>query len=279
MRRRNYARRARRGMRGDAPSPSPASWRADDARTLAEITLQLVLQAPHADPEQRGRGGPVPPRLLERFEDVQLLHLPQAEPPWRRRQRHRRGLPDHGGKMLDVDEVRPREHDRPLDPVLELPHVPGPRVGHEALERARRQAADRLPVAGRLATKEVRDEQRNVFRALPEGRQLDVNDRDVVIEVPEKAAVVDGLAKVAARRGDDADLRLRPDHVEKPRLQMWRRLADDVGKGRAGPRPMGDGRRVHVAASLSPTWPTIPHIARSLLAVRGATDCCLVGTK
>src|SRR3989442_5836922 len=225
-------------MRRAAPSPSPASWRADDARTLAEITLQLVLQAPHADPEQPGRGGPVPPRLLERFEDVQLLHLPQAEPPWRRRERHRPGVPDHGGKMLDVDEVRPREHDRPLDPVLELPHVPGPRVGHEALERARRQAADRLPVAGRLATKEVRDEQRNVFRALPEGRQLDVNDRDVVIEVPEKAAVVDGLAKVAARRGDDADPRLRPAHLGKPRLQKWQQPLAAYTPGR---EPGADG--------------------------------------
>src|SRR2546422_8707158 len=187
MRRRNYTRRARRGMRRAAPSPSPASWRADDAPALAEITLQLALQASNSAPEQPGRRGPVPPRLLERFEDVQLLDLPQAEPPWRPRRRHRRGVPDHGGKMLDVDEVRPGEHDRPLDPVLQLQPVPGPRVGHEALEGARRQPADRLPVPGRLATKEMRDEQRNVLRALPEGRQLDVNDRDAVIEVPEKA--------------------------------------------------------------------------------------------
>jgi len=36
----------------------------------------------------------------------------------------------------------------------------------------------------------MRDEHRNVFRAFPEGRQLDVNDPDVVIELAAETAVV-----------------------------------------------------------------------------------------
>src|SRR2546429_2988846 len=81
---------------------------------------------------------------------------------------------------------------------------------------------------GRLAAKKMRDEQRNVLLALPECRQLDVNDRDAVIELLAEAASLDGLAQVAVRGGDDADVCADPDHLEKPRLQMRREIADLV---------------------------------------------------
>jgi len=68
---------ARRGVStGPASSGLDGRTGADNALVLTEIALialKLVLQASHADPQQPGRLGAVPPGLFECFEDVQLL--------------------------------------------------------------------------------------------------------------------------------------------------------------------------------------------------------------
>src|SRR5260370_36339361 len=107
---------------------------------------------------------------------------------------------------------------------------------------------------GRLAAKEMRDEQRNVLPALPECRQLDVNNRDAVIELLAEAACRDGLSQVAVRGSDDADVLAHLDHLEKPRLEMRRESADlvqeegepaaAVGEEMAFHREIADGRTV-----------------------------------
>src|SRR6267378_1528065 len=79
----------------------------------------------------------------------------------------------------------------------------------------------------RLAAKEMRDEHRNVLLALPECRQLDVNNRDPVIELLAEAAAMDGRAEVAARGGDDADGRT-VERDERP-VAPWPRVVEHLG--------------------------------------------------
>src|SRR5438105_13103177 len=106
---------------------------------------------------------------------------------------------------------------------------------------------------GRLAAKEMRDEQRNVFLALPECRQLDMNNRDAVIEVLAEAALVDGLAQVAVRGGDDADVRAHPDHLEKLRLEMGREIADLVQEESEPAAAVVEGMAFHQEVADGPT--------------------------
>src|SRR6266850_4298881 len=130
---------------------------------------------------------------------------------------------------------------------------------------------------GRLATKEMRDEQRNVLLALLECRQLDVNNGDAIIELLAEAAAMDGLAKVAARGGDDADVRAHPDHFEKPRLEVQREIADLVQEEgepsavvveeMAFHREVVDGRTVERDERPVAPWPrVVEHLGDELLA-------------
>src|SRR5260370_19269461 len=114
--------RGARASTGAASSGPDGGRGADNALVLAEIALQVVLQASHADPQQPGRLAPVPAGLFECFEDVELLDLAQGEPPRHRRERRRRRVTDDGGKMLDVKDGLLAEHDGTLRPLLDLLH-------------------------------------------------------------------------------------------------------------------------------------------------------------
>src|SRR6267143_1333689 len=140
----------------------------------------------------------------------------------------------------------------------------------------------------RLAAKEMRDEQRNVLLALPECRQLDVNNRDAVIELLAEAAAMDGLAQVAARGRDDTNVRAHPDHLEKPRLEMQREIADlvqeegepatAVVEEMAFHREVADGRTVERDERPVTPWPrVVERLGDKLLAGAALTRDAHVG--
>jgi hypothetical protein len=69
--------------------------------------------------------------------------------------------------VLQIDVAAVGQHHRLLDPVLQLPHVARPRVGHQRRHGPLRQAPD-LPATARRPTfmEEVRDEERNIHPSL-----------------------------------------------------------------------------------------------------------------
>src|SRR5574339_1984 len=93
------------------------------------IGLELVLQAPEADPEQPRRLRAVAPHAVQRLENVLLLQIPQRQP---RRQPRSRGLARTLGRRLpqgqhvDVNGITLAQYHRLLDAVLQLPHVARP---------------------------------------------------------------------------------------------------------------------------------------------------------
>ena len=78
-----------------------------------------------------------------------------------------------------------------LDEVLELAHVARPVVAREALHDVQREPGDRAALARVHLAAEVLGQRRDVLAPLPQGRDLDRNDVEAVVEV---------LAEVARRR-------------------------------------------------------------------------------
>src|SRR5262249_554632 len=78
------------------------------------VGLELVLQAPEADPQQPRRLRPVPSHPVQRLQNVLLLQLTQRQP---RRQ------PRLGGLDAALSRSVAQREDVDVDPLL-LPHAP-----------------------------------------------------------------------------------------------------------------------------------------------------------
>ena len=92
------------------------------------------------------------------------------------------------------DRLRRLERDGPLDHVLELAHVPRPRVALEQLHGLRRdRARTALPISLREALAEVLGEERDVLAPLAQRRGPDRDDVQAVVEVlAERASAAPG---------------------------------------------------------------------------------------
>src|SRR5262249_2224662 len=103
--------------------------------TRLRVGLQLVLEATQADAEHARRPGPVPARLVQRTEDVLLLHVAQgesgADADRRVRRARRGGIAQPQGAHVHL--IPFAEHHRLLEAVLELADVAGPLVAREEL--------------------------------------------------------------------------------------------------------------------------------------------------
>src|SRR5262249_51605567 len=97
------------------------------------VGLELVLQAPEADPQQPRRLRPVPSHPVQRLQNVLLLQLTQRQP---RRQPRLGGLDAALSRSVaqredvDVDRVVLAQDHRLLDTVLQLPHIARPLRPH-----------------------------------------------------------------------------------------------------------------------------------------------------
>ena len=116
-----------------------------------------------------------------------------------------------GGRSSRPTRPLPRHHDRALDRVAQLAHVARPGIGVEGLPRLGVEALELLAVLlGELA-QEGHGEQGDVVAPLAQGRHVDVDDVEPVVEVLAEGSLADLLLEVAVGRGDDA-------HVDLDRL-------------------------------------------------------------
>src|SRR5437867_3080365 len=185
----------------------------------------------------------------------------------------RRALDDPRRQQVGRDAfARLRAQHEPVDLVLQLAYVAGPRVALEEAERARVEAAERLPLARADPLEQVQREQPDVPAALAQRREPDREDAQPVVEVRAEAAFARRLPEVAVARRDHAHLDLalavaahRPhlavlQHAQELRLDGGARLAHLVEEERppvgfleeAAPRPLGAGEgTAHVAEELA----------------------------
>ena len=110
--------------------------------------------------------------------------------------------------------------------------LPGPVVLHQHVDRRGRDAADVLVVLLGVLFEEVVGQQQDVRLALAQGRHVDREDVQPVVEIAPEGAVLDRLLEVAVGGRDDAhvdlDGALAADALELPLLQDAQQLDLDV---------------------------------------------------
>ena len=161
--------------------------------------LQLPVERLPVDPQPVRRGLDVAVRLLHHLRDVELLHLVEGEAGPRRGSARRGDGPRRAhlvGQVLRHDLRLRVEDDRPLDDVLQLAHVAGPRVLLQALHRLVGDAHDVL-AGGRVEVADgVPAGRRDVLPAVAEGRRRDRHDVEPVVEVGAELPLPDELLQV-----------------------------------------------------------------------------------
>src|SRR5690606_20805372 len=140
--------------------------------------------------------------------------------------------------------------DRPLEHVLELADVAGPRVGLEGGEGVVGDAGDRLLQALVELLDDVLDEQRDVAGPLAQRWDLQRDDVQAVVQVLAEVPALDLLLEIAVRRRDQPDVYLERldatdplelallDRAQELDLHLDRDLADLVEEQRAAVREL-----------------------------------------
>src|SRR5215510_17429 len=112
-------------------------------------------------------------------------------PAWRRKQ-----IP------VELQRSAARQDDRPLDDVLQLPDVAGPRVAHEPTHCFGGDRFHRPAEPPREASEKEHRELRNVRRPLPQRRNTERKHVEAVKEIRAKAAGAHRLLEIAIGRCD-----------------------------------------------------------------------------
>ena len=99
------------------------------------------------------------------------------------------------GEILHVDLEAGRDGTRALDRVLQLPNVAGPEIVEQALQRARRVADDRPAETRRRLGQEITRERQELFRSLAQGRHVQIDHAQPVIQVAPKPLLRDFLER------------------------------------------------------------------------------------
>src|ERR1700732_5638372 len=86
--------------------------------------------------------------------------------------------------------------------------VAWPRVAHQRTQRLGADAPPGPLVLLRILLEEVLHQQRNIFAALPQRRQIDADYIEAVEQVFAEAALAHTLAKLNVSGGDDAHVHL-----------------------------------------------------------------------
>src|SRR6266513_3904663 len=134
---------------------------------------------------------------------------------------------------------------RSLYEILQLSHVTWPVIGLERFHGLRRDRLDaRLHPLGEFLSK-VSNQQGNIFRAVPEGRDGNRKDFEPVIQIAAKLLFLHHPTEIAVGRGDDADIDMnRPsaaqtfellllEHSEQLDLQFQRNFPHLVEEDRS----------------------------------------------
>ena len=149
------------------------------------------------------------------------------------RDRWRRGLRDLGRQVVDLDFALDAEDNESLYQVLEFAHVARPVVAAEQLHGLGAEAAHLTLLVGVGHLQEVVDQQRNVVPAVSEGRDLDRDHVESVVEILPEAALPDRLLQVLVGSGQHPDIDRnglrRADGLKGPVLQHPEQLHLEVG--------------------------------------------------
>ena len=175
--------------------------------------------------------------------------------------RLRRGRSVEANRLVELQRVAGGGDHRPLDHVLELADVAGPRVMLQRVHHRLRHLGDLPPELALVAVDEEPHQPRDVFEAFLQRRQLDRIHAQAVVQVGAERALGDRGLEVAMRRRNHADIdRLRarrPDalelaflqHAQELHLDVRRQIADLVQEDRAAvgqleaPLPQSPRRR------------------------------------
>src|SRR5689334_269778 len=115
------------------------------------------------------------------------------------------GVADATGEVVAADRASlPDREDEPVDLVLELAHVPRPRVRLERAQRLGLEARGLAALAALEVLAEVRDERRDVGHPVAERRDADREDGEPVVEVEPEATRLRLRFERAVRRRDHA---------------------------------------------------------------------------
>src|SRR2546426_2234024 len=204
------------------------------------LALELARDGARVDAEQLRRLGLVAPGDPESLVEQPLLDLgerraDQLEDGVARRAFH---PDDFVWQVFRLDAVLACEHDTALDEVLELPHVPRPRVGLEPLDRLAREALELPAVLGSVDAQEVLGEDADVLVTLAERWHTDRDDVEPVVEVLAEAPLSHHLGQVLVRGGDDAHVDLDGVRAAEALELTLLEHAKDLGLGHR--REVGD---------------------------------------
>src|SRR6185503_5935405 len=112
-------------------------------------------------------------------------------------------------QVLELYRWPAHRHDQAFDHVLELANIAWPRVLGQRLHRLGRHAIDARAARRGELREELLHEHGNVFATITQRRNDDVNDVEAIEQILAERALLDHLAQVTVRRGDDT-------HVDNP---------------------------------------------------------------
>jgi len=101
---------------------------------------------------------------------------------------------------------RPAENGGALDDVLELTHIPGPRMRREHCERVGCEPSNQRRVIAVRLRQEIPRKDLHVAAALSQRRDVHAQHVQTIEQVDTEKSVVDGILDRDIRRGDDATI-------------------------------------------------------------------------
>src|SRR5438552_2009179 len=148
------------------------------------------------------------------------------------------GLAQVGWQRVDIDDAAAPQDHRPLDDILHLADIAGPRVLLEKRHGLRRDAANAFPQCGADLLDEMRHENRNVLTPFAQGWELNRDDVQTIEEILSKDSVRDRARELAIRGGDQSDVDSDvADVADPPDLSLLNRAQQLYLQGR---RDLGD---------------------------------------
>src|SRR5262245_30808649 len=99
-----------------------------------------------------------------------------------------------------------RKNDRPLDEVLQFPHVSGPRMRGQRVNELNRDRVNALVHRACKLGHKMLDQQWNVFESFPQRWNMNREDIQAIVKIAAKLPVLDHLREIPARSSHDADI-------------------------------------------------------------------------
>src|SRR6266536_4297806 len=138
-----------------------------------------------------------------------------------------------------------RERDGLLDGVFEFTNIPRPAIGAEQLHRLVRDGRDGFAALLGVVLEKMAGQERDIFHSLPQGREMDGDHIQTVVQILAKIPFAHRFTQVVVRGGNDANVYLEPvfaadpsdlvllEHAQETRLHVCADATDFVKKASA----------------------------------------------